>query len=191
MSFVTQLAIAIFLLPLAAFVVLAFLHKRIPRHGDFIATGAMGLGLLASLIIFFRAIATPEGETFFVHWTFDWLPVSATKAIQGGVLVDGLTSVMLIVVTLVSFLVHLFSMKYMEGDVRYGRYYTCLALFSMSMLGLVLADNLLFLFIFWELVGLSSYTLIGHWYEKKSASNAAIKAFITTRIGDVGMLLGL
>src|SRR5690606_23060436 len=73
----------------------------------------------------------------------------------------------------------------------YGRYFTCLQLFTLSMLGLVLANNLLFLYIFWELVGLSSYLLIGHWFEKKSASNAAIKAFITTRLGDVGMFIGI
>ena len=106
-------------------------------------------------------------------------------------MVDGLTATMLVVVSTVSFLVHLFSSKYLEGDIRYGRYYCGLLLFTTSMLGLVLANSLLFLFIFWELVGLSSYLLIGHWFEKKSASNAAIKAFLTTRIGDLGMFVGL
>jgi NADH-quinone oxidoreductase subunit L len=146
--------------------------------------------LLISLGILLRGLGA-ESHGLFAHWTFNWLPVSSSQAIMGGILVDGLTAIMLVVVTLVSFLVHLFSSKYMEGDVRYGRYYASLLLFTTSMLGLVLADNLLFLFVFWELVGLSSYVLIGHWYEKKSASDAAIKAFITTRVGDVGMLLGL
>lgn len=183
-------AILIFLIPLTLFSVLALFHKRIPRHGDWLATGGMGVALLLSLVIMVRGLAA-EDHGLFVHWTFNWLPVSSTKAITGGILIDGLTAIMLVVVTLVSFLVHLFSSKYMEGDVRYGRYYASLLLFTTSMLGLVLADNLLYLFVFWELVGLSSYVLIGHWYEKKSASNAAIKAFITTRVGDIGMLLGM
>ncbi len=184
-----NLTFLIFLAPLACFVLLALFHKLIPRHGDFLAIGTLGLGLACSLLIFFRAAF--GSEPLFVHWTFDWLPVSGTKTLKGGILIDGLTAVMLVVVTLVSFLVHLFSSKYMEGDIRYGRFYASLLLFTTSMLGLILADNVLFLFIFWELVGLSSYVLIGHWFEKKSASDAAIKAFITTRVGDVGMLLGM
>lgn len=184
------LACLIFLAPLVGFSILAIFHNRIPRHGDWLATGIMGGCFGMALMIFLGAVGA-EDNSFLVHWTFHWLPVSPTKAIDGGVLVDGLTAIMLVVVTLVSFLVHLFSIKYLEDDVRYGRYFASLQLFTMSMLGLVLADNLLFLFIFWELVGLSSYVLIGHWYEKKSASDAAIKAFITTRVGDVGMLLGM
>ena len=189
MDFLVKLACLIFLLPLFTFVLLALLHNRIPRHGDWLATGAMGVGVVCSLVIFAQAFFA--AEPLVLHWSVDWLPVSDGQWIQVGILIDGLTAVMLVVVTLVSFLVHLYSIKYMEGDKRYGRYYASLLLFSASMLGLVLADNLLFLFIFWELVGLSSYILIGHWFEKKSASDAAIKAFIVTRIGDVGMLLGI
>lgn len=106
-------------------------------------------------------------------------------------MVDHLTAIMLVVVCLVSFLVHLFSVNIWRMMFDSGRYYASLQLFSASMLGLVLSNNLLFLFICWELVGLSSYLLIGHWCEKKSASDAAIKAFITTRIGDVGMFIGV
>jgi len=184
-----KLSILIFLLPLASFTILAFLHKRLPRHGDWVGLGALGTALLCSLSIFGSAVF--GSDPLFAHWTFDWIPTTAHKALKGGILVDGLTAVMLVVVTLVSFLVHLFSTKYMHGDVRYGRYYASLSLFTTSMLGIVFADNILYLFVFWELVGLSSYLLIGHWYEKKSASDAAIKAFITTRVGDVGMLLGM
>ena len=183
------LAISILLIPVAAFLMMAFAHRSLPRHGDWFATGALGLCLLFSLVIFRRAVTSVDGLLF--NATFSWLPTVSGAWLQGGFMVDRLTAIMLVVVTLVSFLVHLFSSKYMEGDVRYGRYYCSLLVFSASMLGLVLANNLLFLFIFWELVGLSSYLLIGHWYEKKSASDAAIKAFITTRVGDVGMFIGL
>jgi NADH-quinone oxidoreductase subunit L len=183
------LAELIFLLPVAAFAFMALFHHRMPRHGDFFATGILGLCLALALVVFSRALGT-EGNVP-ANLTFDWLPLGKGLNLKGGLLVDKLTAVMLVVVTLVSFLVHLFSVKYMEGDVRYGRYYCGLLIFTSSMLGLVLANNLLYLYIFWELVGLSSYLLIGHWFEKKSASDAAIKAFITTRLGDVGMFIGL
>ena len=184
-----QCSLLIFLLPLAAYVVMALLNRRIPRRGDWLATGVLGVCLMLSLYVFYAVLQTPK--PLLVNVTFDWLPMQVGKAIAGGLMVDRLTAVMLVVVTLISFLVYLFSVKYMEGDVRYGRYFTCLLLFSVSMLGLVLANNLLYLYIFWELVGLSSYLLIGHWFEKKSASDAAVKAFITTRLGDVGMFIGV
>jgi NADH-quinone oxidoreductase subunit L len=183
------IVLLIFLAPLSAFALLGLGNRRLPRRGDFIATSVMGGCLLLSLYVFFTAMRSPE--PLLLNVVFRWLPVSAAAGIQGGIMVDRLTAVMLVVVTLVSFLVHLFSIKYMEGDVRYGRYYASLLLFTTSMLGLVLANNLLYLYMFWELVGLSSYLLIGHWYEKKSASDAAIKAFITTRLGDVGMFIGI
>ena len=84
-----------------------------------------------------------------------------------------------------------YSLGYMHGDRRYKRYYSILSLFSFSMLGLVLADNFLLLFIFWELVGLCSFLLIGHWFEEREVGHAAMKAFLTTRVGDIGMLIGL
>ena len=189
-----SLALFILLLPLTAFFVMALFHHKLPRHGDWLATGVLGLSLAASLVIFGKvvaiALATPD-QTILANWTFAWLPMTGHSTLMGGIMVDRLTAVMLVVVTLVSFLVHLFSSKYMEGDVRYGRYYCCLLLFTASMLALVLANNMLFLYMAWEMVGLSSYLLIGHWYEKKSASDAAIKAFITTRAGDVGMFIGI
>ena len=182
-------ALLIFFLPLAGFVLLGLFNRRLPRRGDFIATGVIGVCLAVSLYIFIKAWQSPE--PLLVNVTFNWLPMSTSFNLAGGIMVDRLTAVMLVVVNLVSFLVHLFSVKYMEGDVRYGRYYAGLLLFTTSMLGLVLANNLLYLYIFWELVGLSSYILIGHWFEKKSASDAAVKAFITTRLGDVGMFIGI
>ena len=188
------LALSILLVPLVMFAFMALFHHRLPRHGDWLATSAIGLSLLAALAIFGKiAWLALHGsqQTLFVNWTFNWLPMTATRGLAGGIMVDRLTAVMLVVVTCVSFLVHLFSSKYMEGDVRYGRYYCCLLLFTVSMLALVLANNLLFLYMGWEMVGLSSYLLIGHWFEKKSATNASIKAFLTTRLGDVGMFIGI
>ncbi len=92
---------------------------------------------------------------------------------------------------LISFLVHLFSVDYMKGDIRYNRYFAYLGLFTFSMAGIVITSNMLMMYIFWELVGISSYLLIGFWYEKKSASDAGKKAFIVNRIGDIGMLAGI
>jgi NADH-quinone oxidoreductase subunit L len=191
MPHILLIALLIFALPLSTFAVLALFHNRLPRHGDFLAIGALGACLVLSCTIFFRAFMGGGANPVFAIGTFAWLPTRFGQAFFSGILVDQLTSMMLVVVTLVSFLVHLFSSKYMAGDVRYGRYYCGLLLFTTSMLGLVLASDLLWLYMSWELVGLSSYLLIGHWYEKKSASDAAIKAFITTRIGDIGMLIGL
>ncbi len=211
-----HVCIAIFLLPLAAFGIVALFHNRLPRHGDWIVISFMGIALILALVIFggaLRAAAHHQPLSQQRSWEWLWLNfpkshaaqtgaagaaahapiegVSPSGAVRVGILLDGLTAVMLVVVTVVSFLVFLYSSAYLKGDVRYGRYYACLSLFATSMLGLVLSDNLLTLYIFWELVGFCSYLLIGHWFERKSAADAAIKAFITTRIGDVGMLIGI
>jgi len=106
-------------------------------------------------------------------------------------LIDNVTVIMLLVVTLVSTLVHVFSMGYMSDDPRYSRFFAFLSIFTFSMLGLVLCHNVFALYMFWELVGLSSYLLIGFWFEKKSAADAQKKAFLTNRVGDIGMLLGI
>jgi NADH-quinone oxidoreductase subunit L len=182
-------ALIILLLPLAAFVIQIFFGKRLPRQGDWLPTSAMFVGLILALLIFSRVIGHYE-PSFKINRTFEWIQIGSLN-LGFGFLIDNLTAVMLVVVTLVSALVHLFSIGYMHGDVRYSRYFAYLALFSFSMLGLVLVDNFFGIYIFWELVGVCSYLLIGHWYEKKSASDAAIKAFITTRIGDLGMFAGI
>jgi NADH-quinone oxidoreductase subunit L len=108
-----------------------------------------------------------------------------------GLLVDSLTAVMLIVVTLVSLMVQIYSQGYMRGDPGYHRYFAFMSLFTASMLGLVLADNLVFMFVFWEMVGLCSYLLIGFWFHKPAARNAATKAFVVTRLGDFGFLAAI
>jgi len=112
-------------------------------------------------------------------------------AIPLGIYIDNLAVIMFVMVTFVAMLIHIYSIGYMAGDVRYSRFFAYLSLFCFSMLGLVASANLFMTFIFWELVGVCSYLLIGHWYEEKKNADAANKAFVVNRIGDVGMLVGL
>ncbi len=189
-----QLALYILFLPLLGFLVLIFFGKRLPRHGDWLGTGILGVTLIFSLIILFVKLFSYPAETFISQFTWIDLgnvPFIGPISIELGIMLDNLSVIMLVVVALVSFLVHLFSIGYMQGDVRYSRYFAYLGIFSFSMYGIVVTHNFLMMYIFWELVGLSSYLLIGHWYEKKSASNAAMKAFIVNRIGDAGMFIGI
>ncbi len=187
---VAALALVILFLPLASFTVQIFSWKRLPRQGDWLPTSTMAV-CLALAVALFANMQAAHDPAFRVAASTTWFRVAGVPAISMGLVVDNLTCVMLLVVTLVSFLVHLFSTGYMHGDPRYGRYFAFLSLFSFSMLGIVLSDNLMALYIFWELVGLSSYLLIGFWFEKDSAAQACKKAFLTTRVGDVGMFLGI
>ncbi len=159
--------------------------QRLPGQGDRIGIGAMSVAFILSVGVF---IGVMNGAT--AANSFTWA-IHGDLALRLGYEVGGIGALMLVVVTLVSLMVHIFSIEYMKGDVRYRRYYAVLSLFTFSMLGLVLADNLLFLFIFWELVGLCSFLLIGHWYENLDNVRAANKAFLTTRVGDVGMFIGI
>ena len=186
---IIELAIAVLLIPLLAFVIQIFLGSRLPRGGDWVSTAAMFLSLLCSAIIFSQMLGNFDPD-FKREWAFRWAVVGQ-RTFEIQVVIDNVTAVMLVVVSLVSSLVHLYSIAYMHGDPRYSRYFAYLSLFSFSMLGLVLTDHLLVIYIFWELVGVSSYLLIGFWFERESAYKAAIKAFLTTRIGDVGMFIGI
>jgi NADH-quinone oxidoreductase subunit L len=187
-----QLSLVTLFLPLAGFLLLIFFGRRLPRQGDWLGTAMVGAAFVASLIIMFAKLSVPESVSAGWTWaTFGGIPGIGEVNIELGILIDNLSAVMLVVVLLISMLVHFFSMGYLKGDVRYSRYFAYLGLFTFSMLGIVLTHNLLMMYIFWELVGLSSYLLIGHWYEKKSASNAAMKAFIVNRIGDAGMFIGI
>jgi NADH-quinone oxidoreductase subunit L len=121
---------------------------------------------------------------------YTWV-ASGNLDIHIGLYIDRLTAVMLLLVTTVSSLVHVYTIGYMHGEAGYARFFSYIALFTFSMLMLVLADNLLQLFVFWEAVGLCSYLLIGHWYERASACAAATKAFLVNRVGDFGFILGL
>jgi NADH-quinone oxidoreductase subunit L len=184
----TQIPLAILLLPLIGFLVLIFFGKRLPRQGDWFASATIAVSLILSLYLLITKLTTIPHES--VTNSLTWVTIGSLE-IEVGIMIDNLAAVMLVVVTLISTLVHFFSMGYMKGDVRYSRYFATLGLFSFSMLGIVLTNSLLLMYVFWELVGISSYLLIGHWYEKKSASNAANKAFIVNRIGDFGMFLGI
>lgn len=189
-----QLTIAILLLPLLSFVLLIFSNKRFPRQGDWLGTGLLFVALFLSFIVMWVKLTSYSEEV--IQLSFEWVnfgdvPLVGPLKLSLGIMVDNLAAIMLVVVTLVSALIHLFSIGYMHGDVRYGRYFAYLGIFSFSMLGIVITNNFFLMYMFWELVGLSSYLLIGHWFEKKSASDAAKKAFIVNRIGDIGMFIGI
>lgn len=182
-----ELAWVIPALSASAFFIVAFLGRYLPKQGSFVSI----LAILAGFVMFWFVLADLLGSGL-DHKAFaiNWVTVGDTN-ITWGVMVDKLSVVMVGLVTFVAFLVQVYSLGYMRGDPRFGWYFAVHALFAAAMLALVLADNLLFLYFAWELVGLGSYLLIGFWWERKSAAEAAKKAFITTRIGDVGLLIGI
>ncbi|HLA40601.1 MAG TPA: proton-conducting transporter membrane subunit, partial [Candidatus Glassbacteria bacterium] len=184
------LALLIAAIPLAAFLVQVFFGRRLPRGGDWVSLLAIVLAFCFSLPFFYRALAAydPHFRMPFERWT--WLDLGDFR-IAVGILMDNITAIMLMVVTVVSGVVHFYSVGYMHGDPRYPRFFGFLSLFSFSMLGLVLVDNFLLLYVFWELVGLSSYLLIGFWYERPSAAAACKKAFLVNRVGDFGFFVGI
>jgi len=177
------------LLPLASFFINIAVGKRLPRKGDWLSLATILAGLVMSIGIFLEVFRAYD-PNFKYHVVAPWLTVGDRFVLNVGILVDNVTAVMLLVVTGVSTLVHLFSIGYMHGDPRYNRFFAYLSIFSFSMLGLVLAESFFFIYVFWELVGLSSYLLIGFWFEKKSAADACKKAFIANRVGDFGFLIG-
>jgi NADH-quinone oxidoreductase subunit L len=172
-------------LPAVAFAAILCTLKVLKDRAAYIAVGATGLSFAMSVWV----LAQTMGGTVTEYWT-TWFTAGTFK-VPVGILIDPLAGIMLVVVTSVSLLVQIYSLGYMKGDRRFAWYYAALSLFTASMLSLVLANNFLQMYMSWELVGLCSYLLIGFWYEKKSASNAAIKAFVTTRLGDVGFFIGL
>ena len=186
------LALVIVLAPFVGFLLQSAFGRRLPRQGDWLTILGIGASLAAAVVVFVRVLG---GEVLdaadpAAHARWEWMRFGEVVW-NVGVKIDGLTAVMLFVVTLVAFLVHVFSSAYMRGDPKYWKFFAWLQMFSTSMLILVLADNLLVLFIGWELVGLCSYKLIGFWSERQEPCNAARKAFITTRIGDLGMVVAL
>ncbi|NTV97905.1 MAG: NADH-quinone oxidoreductase subunit L [Chlorobiaceae bacterium] len=191
-----QLSIVVLLLPLLSFVILIFFNRRLPRRGDFVGVGILGTAFAISLYMFWTVIVQTYDPAFKLAWDFTWIdfgnvPGVGPLTIRMGIFVDNLTVIMLAMVTLISLLVHLYSTGYMAGDKHYGRFFAYLGIFTFSMLGIVLSDNLFSIYMFWELVGLSSYLLIGFFFEKQSAADAQKKAFLTNRVGDIGMWLGI
>jgi NADH-quinone oxidoreductase subunit L len=138
-----------------------------------------------------EAVELPEGVASFVHEAGVDITGMAVAAFDAGVRVDGLAAMMFLLVTFVSLMVHIYSLGYMDGDSRFTWFYTLLSVFTMSMLLLVIANNLMLLLVGWELVGICSFLLIGFWWEEKINSSAAIKAFLTTKLGDVGLIIGV
>lgn len=176
------------LIPTLAAIINGLFGRKYMRHhySDYLATGAVMTSFLFSLIVFFEVVS---GSRLNVNY-WDWI-VSGDLRISFGFMIDPLTAIMLLVVTGVSSLVHLYSIGYMHDDEGYYRFFTYLSMFTVSMLMLIMGNNYLLMFLGWEGVGLCSYLLIGFWFEKKSAGDAAKKAFVTNRVGDLGFILGL
>jgi proton-translocating NADH-quinone oxidoreductase chain L len=177
----SEYAYLIVALPVLAFLLCLFVGSRLPRGGGFLTVLGTFAGLILSLGIF-SEIYPDE----IIHQSMPWF-----ADFNVGILIDPLALVMLLMVTFVVTLIHTYANGYMKGDPGASRYFAEAALFTAAMLGLIYADNLLQLFIFWELVGLCSYLLIGFWYRKPSAAAAAKKAFLTTRVGDVLFLAAI
>jgi len=186
----------ILILPLTSFLLLGLWGKKYLSA----AAGAIGTLSLAGTALL--SIYTAY-QYFFVDGKADgvyqkitalkynWLEFSPGVSIDMGILIDSISVMMLLVVSLVSLMVHLFSLWYMKGEERFATYYAYLSLFTFSMLGLVLATNIFQLYMFWELVGVSSFLLIGYYFDKPAAVAAAKKAFIVTRFADFGFLIGI
>lgn len=184
-----QLLVVILILPLVSFLINIFWGKKLGKVSSIIGTSILGIDLLLAGVVFYIKYFLLSSADY-LQFRFDWINFGSFK-LTVGFGADNVAVVMLIVVTLISFLVHLFSTEYMKDDIRFSRYFAYLGLFTFSMLGIVIANNFLFMYVFWELVGISSYLLIGFWYEKKSAADAGKKAFLTNRIGDLGFFIGI
>jgi len=188
-----NISLAILLLPLLGFIIVLFLGKRFPKI-YLVEVGIISLVFILSVVVGYSKLTTYLHQDLLFSFTwidFGNVPNIGALSVDLGIKIDNITVLMLFVVNLISMLVHIYSIAYMKGDKRYTRYFSYLGIFTFSMLGIVLTDNLLMMYIFWELVGLSSYLLIGFWYEKKTAADAGKKAFLTNRIGDIGMFIGI
>lgn len=185
---IINISLAILFLPLLGFIVTLLLGKKLKSiylFEVFIISTVLVLSIIAAFV---KLSYYPDNK---IISEIQWFKLSDSISIKLGFLFDNITALMLIVVALISTLVHYFSIAYMKGDERYNRYFAYLGIFTFSMNGIVLTHNILMMYIFWELVGISSYLLIGFWFEKKSASDASKKAFLVNRIGDIGMFGGI
>jgi NADH-quinone oxidoreductase subunit L len=184
-------ALTALLLPACAFVLLALAgpFRRLGRPAAYLSILLSAAALVAAI----GAFRLSGGNGGYSRWLWTWIPAEAGPIATVGVLADGDSTLMLVLVALVSFLVQVYSLGYLSDEAMpsLGRYYAYQSLFAFSMMGLVLAPNFVQLFICWELVGLCSYLLIGYWYTKPEAARAAVKAFWITKAGDVGLLIGI
>jgi len=186
----------ILILPLATFLITGLFGKRLPKRLSGII-GTLSMGIVTAIAInvaynyfFFPALMNGSYPTI-TALKYSWLSFSPSLSIDMGIILDPISVMMLVVVTFVSFMVHLYSYSYMKEEPRYHVFFSFLSLFSFSMLGLVVASNIFQMYIFWELVGVSSFLLIGFYYDKPSAVAASKKAFIVTRFADLGFLIGI
>lgn len=191
-----ELTILILLIPFLSFLITGIGGKWM-SHRTAGLIGSIGLGLVTILSYatawsYFTAPRLADGtyETL-MPYNFCWLPFTQNLSIDMGILLDPISVMMLIVISTVSLMVHIYSFGYMKGERGFQRYYAFLSLFTMSMLGLVVATNIFQMYLFWELVGVSSYLLIGFYYTKPAAIAASKKAFIVTRFADLGFLIGI
>lgn len=182
----TQLAWLIPVFPLLSFVKITFFSRKLKEKSAICAIINMAFSFALSVPILLEVIRSPHAQEF----SKMWMKIGGT-VFSIGYLIDPLSAMMLFVVTLVSLLIHIYSVGYMHGDPRYPRFFSYLSLFTAAMLALVLSNNLIHTYVSWELVGLCSYLLIGFWFEKPSAMRAAKKAFMVTRVGDVGLFFGI
>jgi len=174
------------LLPFAGFLIAGLFGKFLKEKAAYFAIA----GVVGAFLLSFSAFLDVLGGEVINENLYSWISIGALS-VNIGLQVDQLTAVMLLVVTTLSSLIHIYSVGYMHGDKGYARFFAYLALFTFFMLVLVMANNFLLMFVGWEGVGLCSYLLIGFWYEKKSASDAGIKAFVVNRVGDFGFVLGV
>jgi NADH:ubiquinone oxidoreductase subunit 5 (subunit L)/multisubunit Na+/H+ antiporter MnhA subunit len=181
----------IFCLPFGVFLINGIFFTLVPnkfyKTSGILNSAAIGVSFLLTLFLVFRGL---DVQLDHQSGSFQWMS-SGVFEITMGVMLDQLTLVMISVVTGISFFIQIYSLAYMDHDEGYARYFTYMALFTASMLGLVFSKNLVQLFIFWELVGVTSYLLIGFWFTKQSAIKAAKKAFLMTRSGDFGLILAI
>ena len=191
-----EYTILILALPMLSFLLLGLAGMKMPHKvAGTIGTISLGIVTVLSYLTAFRYFTAPRTAdgTFetLLPWNFEWLPFTESLHIDMGILLDPISVMMLVVISTVSLMVHIYSFGYMKGEVGFQRYYAFLSLFSMSMLGLVVATNIFQMYVFWELVGVSSYLLIGFYYTKPEAIAASKKAFIVTRFADLGFLIGI
>src|SRR6056300_1251473 len=180
--------ISILFLPLIASIISGFFGKYIgDRNSEIVTSALVSISALLSIFVLYQVIANQYEENIVIA---TWIN-SGSLDVNWSMLIDPLSAVMLVVVTSVSSLVHIYSIGYMSHDPHKPRFMAYLSLFTFAMLMLVTADNFVQLFFGWEGVGLASYLLIGFWYKKPSANAAAIKAFVGNRVGDFGFMLGI
>src|SRR5258707_14040592 len=173
----------VLLLPLGSAAVIMLFTRRWKNLSAFISVAAVLGSFVCSCFIFTRTdISAPE---------FTWIDIRGVFNVPIAFILDDLSRLMLLVVSGVGSLIHIYSLGYMRDDAGKSRYFAALSLFMFAMLGIVLANNFVMMFIFWELVGFTSYVLIGHWFDRDTAAEAGKKAFITTRLGDFGFMGGI